>query len=110
MPGAPVRFTCWVNTISAYNPLRPVSATWTAEPVLGGLQWMEGKVPTPHGDISVYCSTTQIKIIGAIGTGTLKFKSQTKPAAKGATIVSKGNNVYEVTIEAGKDYEIKYKS
>ena len=92
------------------QPTSPGYATWTAEPVLGGLQWMEGKVPTPHGDISVYCSTTQIKIKGATGTGTLKFKSQSKPSSKTATIVSKGNNVYEVTIEAGKDYEIKYKA
>jgi alpha-L-rhamnosidase len=92
------------------QPTSPGYATWTAEPVLGGLQWMEGKVPTPHGDISVYCSTTQIKIKGATGTGTLKFKSQTKPSSKGITIVSKGNSVYEVTIEANKDYEIKYKS
>ncbi|AEV99890.1 alpha-rhamnosidase [Niastella koreensis] len=92
------------------QPTSPGYATWTAEPVLGGLQWMEGKVPTPHGDINVYCSTTQIKIKGAIGTGTLKFKSQSKPSSKTATIVSKGNNVYEVTVEQGKDYEIKYKA
>jgi hypothetical protein len=92
------------------QPTSPGYATWTAEPVLGGLQWMEGKVPTPHGDISVYCSTTQIKIKGATGTGTLKFKSQSKPSSKTAAIVSKGDNVYEVTVEQGKDYEIKYKS
>ncbi|MFL5745355.1 MAG: alpha-L-rhamnosidase C-terminal domain-containing protein [Niastella sp.] len=92
------------------QPTSPGYATWTAEPVLGGLQWMDGKVPTPHGDISVYCSTTQIKIKGATGTGTLRFKSQTKPSSKGATIVSKGNNVYEVTVDANKEYEVKYKS
>lgn len=91
-------------------PLSPGYATWVAEPVLGGLQWMEGKVPTPHGDITVYCSTTQIKIKGTEGTGTLRFKSQLKPACKGAVITSKGSNVYEVTVEACKDYEIKYKS
>lgn len=91
------------------QPASPGYATWVAEPVLGGLQWMEGKVPTPHGDISVYCSTTQIKIKGSEGTGTLRFKSQKKPVCKNGVIVSKGNNVYELTVEGGKEYEIKYK-
>lgn len=91
------------------QPTSPGYTTWTAEPVLGGLQWMEGKVPTPQGDIQVYCSTTQIKIKGAMGTGTLRFKSRSKPSSKSGAIVSKGNNVYEMTIEAGKDYEVKYK-
>jgi hypothetical protein len=92
------------------QPTSPGYTTWVAEPVLGGLQWMEGKVPTPHGDIQVYCSTRQIKIKGAIGTGTLRFKSQSKPSSKSGAIVSKGNNVYEMTIETGKDYEVKYKA
>lgn len=92
------------------QPTAPGYTTWIAEPVLGGLQWMEGKVPTPHGDIQVYCSTKQIKIKGAMGTGTLWFKSQSKPSSKNGAIVSKGNNVYEMTIEAGKEYEVKYKA
>jgi alpha-L-rhamnosidase len=29
------------------------------EPQLGGLQWIDGKVPTPDGDVSVYCSANQ---------------------------------------------------
>jgi hypothetical protein len=91
------------------QPLSPGYATWLAEPVLGGLQWMEGKVPTPHGDISVYCSTTQIKIKATEGTGTLRFKSQIKPVCKGVVINNKSGNVYEMTIEAGKEYEVKYK-
>jgi hypothetical protein len=92
------------------QPTAPGYTSWVAEPVLGGLQWMQGKVPTPHGDIDVYCSTTQIKIKGSEGTGTLRFKSQSKPSIKGGTVVSKGGNVYEVTVEAGKEYEVKYKS
>jgi hypothetical protein len=67
-------------------------------------------VPTPHGDISIYCSTTQIKIKGSEGIGTLRFKSQSKPSCKGAVITNKGDNVYEMTVEVGKEYEIKYKS
>ena len=92
------------------QPLTPGYASWVAEPVLGGLQWMEGKVPTPHGDISVYCNATQIKIKGSEGTGTLRFKSDSKPVCKEGTITSKGDNIYEMTVEAGKDYIVKYKA
>jgi alpha-L-rhamnosidase len=92
------------------QPTAPGYTSWVAEPVLGGLQWMQGKVPTPHGDIDVYCSTTQIKIKGSEGSGTLRFRSQSKPSVKGGVVVSKGNNLYEVNVESGKEYEIKYKS
>ena len=37
--------------------------------ILGGLQWMEGKVPTPNGDIAVYCSKKEIKVKSAVGKG-----------------------------------------
>lgn len=96
-----------------YLGIQPTSAayaTWTAEPVLGGLQWMDGKVPTPKGEISLYCSTAQIKVKGSEGTGTLRFKSDAKPVCKTGTIADKGNGVYELTVETGKEYEVKYKA
>jgi Glycogen debranching enzyme len=92
------------------KPLSAGYATWEAVPELGGLKWMEGKVPTPKGDISMYVSTTQIKIKADEGTGTLRFKSKSKPVCKGVTINSKGNNEYELTVEAGKEYVVKYKA
>ena len=92
------------------QPTSPAYATWVAEPVLGGLQWMEGKVPTPHGNISLYCSTTQLKIKAGEGAGTLRIKSQSKPVCKEAVITDKGNGVYEMNVEAGKEYVVKYKA
>ncbi|WP_431291606.1 alpha-L-rhamnosidase C-terminal domain-containing protein [Pedobacter sp. P26] len=38
------------------QPTTPGYETYTIEPNLGGLAWMEGKVPTANGDIAVYCS------------------------------------------------------
>jgi hypothetical protein len=90
------------------KPASPGYATWVAEPVLGGLQWMEGKVPTPHGEIEMYCSAKQIKIKSSEGTGTLRFKSLGKPSCKGGVIIDKGNSVFELTIEAGKAYVVDY--
>ncbi|MEI6949220.1 alpha-rhamnosidase [Paraflavisolibacter sp. H34] len=90
------------------KPTAPAYGTYTVEPVLGGLQWMEGKVPTPNGNISVYASTKQIKVKGDEGTGTLRFYSKSKPSSKGNTITAKGNSQYELTLEKGKEYVVNY--
>jgi alpha-L-rhamnosidase len=94
-----------------YLGVRPTSAgyaTYTIEPVTGGLQWIEGKVPTPQGEVQVYCSNKQIKITGAAGVGTLRFGSKSKPSCKEGSIKSTGNNSYELTIEKDKTYNISY--
>ncbi|MBT2561243.1 alpha-rhamnosidase [Pedobacter sp. ISL-68] len=90
------------------QPTTPGYETYTIEPNLGGLAWMEGKVPTANGDISVFCSRKEIKVSSLTGVGKLKIKSKTKPVVKGAEVkeVSKGS--YEITIEKGKDYSVKY--
>jgi hypothetical protein len=90
------------------KPLSPGYDQYVVEPQLGGLQWMEGTVPTPNGDIKIYCSTKQIKIKADAGTGTLNFKSKTKPGIKGAVIQSKGDGLYQLTVEKGKEYVISY--
>ena len=90
------------------KPLSPGYKTWAIEPNLGGLKWMEGKVPTPDGEISVYCSTSEVKIKSPSGTGTLRLKSKTRPTVAGANVQSKGNGVYEITIPKGKEYIVKY--
>jgi hypothetical protein len=90
------------------QPTAPGYEQYSIQPQLGGLQWMEGKVPTPNGAIDVYCSTKQIKITSPTGTGTLKFKSITKPVCKEGTIEAKGNNMYELTIQKGTTYTVAY--
>jgi alpha-L-rhamnosidase len=90
------------------SPKKPGYAEYVVEPNLGGLQWMEGKVPTPDGDVEMRVSETEIKITGAAGKGALKFKSKTKPTTDLGTVISKGANLYELTIEKNKTYTIKY--
>jgi len=75
---------------------------------LGGLQWMEGSVPTADGDIKVSCSTKQIKVSSNTGTGLLRFASTSKPVCKEGEFTAKGNGVYEVTIQKQKQYTINY--
>lgn len=95
-----------------YLGVQPISAgyeTYSIQPVLGGLKWMEGSVPTPGGDIKIYCSTNEIRVNSPVGTGVLKIKSRTKPVCKNAAVVSKGNGLYELTLKKGQDYKIAYK-
>jgi len=91
------------------SPTKPGYETYTIQPQLGGLQWMQGKVPTPNGDIEVYMSVKEIKVTGACGTGMLQFKSKSKPACKEGSITDKGNGNYELTIEKDKNYVVTYK-
>lgn len=93
------------------KPVSPGYARYTIEPQLGGLQWMEGKVPTPTGAILVRCSTSEINITSAGGTGVLKFKSSTKPVNKNeGTIQDKGNGWYELELQPYKTVNINYKA
>jgi hypothetical protein len=71
---------------------------------------MEGKVPTPHGEISVYCNRNNIKIKSDGGSGILKINSKKKPVVKEAVVEAKGNGVYEIRIDKGRLYTINYES
>ena len=90
------------------KPTGPGYKTYQVEPNLGGLKWMEGTVPTPNGEIKLYCSTSQIKINASEGTGTLKFKSKTKPVCAKGTINAIGNNIYELQVPKGEAWVIDY--
>jgi hypothetical protein len=92
------------------QPTSPGYATYSIRPDLGGLKWMEGKVPTPRGDISIYCSTNKIKIGTAEGIGSLRIKSKTKPAGKDLRYTALPGNVYEITLQPGASYEINYQA
>jgi alpha-L-rhamnosidase len=71
---------------------------------------MEGTVPTPQGDVTVAASPKQLKVKGAIGTGTLRFKSKSKPSCKGGKIVAKGGGQYELQLEKGREYVVTYQA
>ncbi|MGM9475785.1 alpha-L-rhamnosidase-related protein [Pedobacter sp. GSP4] len=90
------------------SPSSPGYETYTIQPDLGGLDWMEGKIPTANGDIAVYVNKQEIKVNSAVGTGKLVLKSRSKPVANGAEIKEISKGLYEVTIEKGRDYRVKY--
>jgi hypothetical protein len=92
------------------KPTSPGYASYIAEPKLGGLQWMQGKVPTPNGNIDLYCTKTQIKIKANAGVGTLRLSSKTKPSGAGIVAVAAGNSVYDITIQPGDVVIVDYKA
>ena len=89
------------------RPLSPGYAAYEIAPVLGGLQWMEGEVPTPHGNIKVYCSRTRLQIHSVAGEGVLRFHSKTRPVCKEGVIHSVGAHRYEMML-TNNDYTINY--
>ena len=92
------------------KPTSPGYETYSVEPCLGDLQWMEGDAPTPKGKVHVYCNAKEIRVKSDTGTGTLRFKSLTKPVCKGGEIKQTGDRQYELTLLKDQEYVVKYKN
>lgn len=90
------------------KPLKEGYKEFSITPVLSDLEWMEGSVPTPNGDIKIYMDTKQIKVSTTEGEGYLYFESKSKPHTNKGSIESQGDNKYRMKInsEAG-EYIIK---
>jgi hypothetical protein len=96
-----------------YFGVKPTSAgykTYEVKPNLGGLKWMEGKVPTPNGSVDLYCSTKEIKVKSSEGEGALIFQSTTKPLTNSGSIIALGESKYQIKIQPNTDYHITYKA
>ncbi|MBL7968325.1 MAG: hypothetical protein JNK09_15080 [Prolixibacteraceae bacterium] len=92
------------------KPTSPGYQTYLVESCLGDLKWMEGDVPTPNGKVHVSCNQTEIRVKSDEGTGTLRFKSASKPVCMSAEIKQTGDKQYEMTIPKGQEVVVKYKS
>jgi hypothetical protein len=89
------------------KPTQPGYAAYVVEPSLGGLKWIEGKVPTPHGDIAVFADAARIKVTAVAGNGVLRFTSSTTPRSDSGTIRTVGEGRYELALEGGKTYVVE---
>ena len=62
------------------EPTKPGYAEYTVAPDLGGLEWAEGVVPTPHGPITVSVKGGVATATGPAGcTGTLRWRGTVSP-------------------------------
>ncbi|WP_437919016.1 trehalase family glycosidase [Sphingobacterium sp. LRF_L2] len=94
-----------------YLGVKPTEAgykQYEIQPYLASLKWMEGKVPTPAGEISLYISKSKITVNSPIGIGTLKFKSRKKPKTNHGEIIAAGGDNYTLLLEKGINYEVEY--
>jgi alpha-L-rhamnosidase len=90
------------------KPTAPGYGSYEVKPSLGGLQWMQGKVPTPAGQIELYVSATQIKIKSPAGMGSLKIKSKIRPTGSNLSVNVVGENSFEIAVAPGREYVINY--
>lgn len=91
------------------KPTKAGYEEYEIKPHLGELNWLEGTVPFPRGEVKVYLDRQTIRIKSTSGTGTLKFHSQVSPSVMKGEVKKTGNQTYEVRIEPGQEYVIEYK-
>jgi alpha-L-rhamnosidase len=91
------------------KPLSPGYRTYIVEPSLAGLQWIKGRVPTPHGNIEVYADIKIMKIKTVEGKGILRLHSKKPPVTeKGVGVKKIGDGYYEIELASpNKEYLVK---
>ena len=90
-------------------PVKPGYEEFSITPVLGGLKWMEGSVPTPDGDISVYMNDREIRIKATEGKGYLNVRSGKLPKSSYGKFEKTGDNSYRLFIDTHDEITVKYK-
>ena len=94
-----------------YLGIQPVKAGYSEfeiKPNLGGLKWMDGIVPTPHGDIKLYMNEKTIKVTATEGKGYLIFSSKSKPKASIGNIEKLGTEKYRLMIDGKVEVVLSY--
>lgn len=90
------------------KPVKEGYEEFAIAPVLGGLEWMEGAVPTPHGEIRVYMDSEQIKVTATEGNGYLYISSRRVPEASVGTVEKVDEGKYRLWIETKHEVVVKY--
>lgn len=95
-----------------YLGVKPAGAGYeqfAIAPVLGGLKWMEGSVPTPKGDIRVYMDGKTIKVKAGEGSGYLTFKSSRRqPKANIGTPERMADGTWRLWIDSAAERIVQY--
>lgn len=90
------------------QPVKAGYSEFAISPNLGGLNWMEGTVPTPNGEIKLYMDTNTIKVTATEGRGYLTFTSKSKPKASKGTIEKMKGDTYRLLIDEEEEVVVSY--
>ncbi len=90
------------------QPVQPGYSEFSITPNLGGLQWMEGTVPTPNGEIRLFMDSKTITITATEGKGYLTFYSNSEPKASKGTIEKLDENKYRLWIDGKEEVKVSY--
>lgn len=90
------------------KPVKPGYEEFSITPVLGGLEWMEGSVPTPHGDIHVRMSTHEIRVQATEGRGFVYVSGSDRPETTHGNMEKVGDGRYRLWIDTKEEVTIHY--
>ncbi|MEO5182816.1 alpha-L-rhamnosidase C-terminal domain-containing protein, partial [Bacteroides ovatus] len=90
------------------KPVKEGYKEFAITPVLGGLKWMEGTVPTPNGNIHVYMNSKTMKVKATEGKGYLTIKSRRSPKANIGTPEKVSEGVWRLWIDSPEERIVTY--
>ncbi|MBB6734377.1 family 78 glycoside hydrolase catalytic domain [Cohnella zeiphila] len=92
------------------RPEAPGYKRYRIEPFLGDLEWMEGEVPTPDGEVKVRVTRSDIVITTPdAGVGTLRFPCAGAPFCEEGELVPVGSGYYELELtKSAHTYRIAF--
>lgn len=90
------------------RPIRDGYKEFEIAPVLGGLKWMEGNVPTPHGDIHLYMDNETIRVKAREGKGYLYLTSESTPKTNIGEAELMSENKYRLMIDTKQEVVVSY--
>lgn len=90
------------------KPIKEGYKEFSITPILGGLKWMEGKVPTPHGEISIYMTEKLLKVKATEGKGYIYIHAVKQPKASVAGVEKVCEGLYRLWIDTKEEVLIKY--
>lgn len=90
------------------KPVKEGYSEFTIEPVLGGLKWMEGTVPTPNGEIRVYMEKKHLKVKATEGKGYVYVHASKKPKTSIGSMEKVNARSYRLWIDTKEEIIIRF--
>lgn len=88
------------------KPIKEGYKEFSITPVLGGLKWIHGTVPTPNGCVKVYADKNMIRVKATEGNGYLYFHSTKNPQTNIGEINRINNNYYRIWVNTNQEVVI----